>query len=85
MFFALRSALLVINMATHFIIIIISVQLPSFTFSLFVFLLLKWVFNKQHTYVHAKSLQLCPILWDPMDCSPPGSSVHEILQARTLE
>ena len=27
--------------------------------------------------------QLCPTLWDPMDCSPPGSSVHEILQARS--
>ena len=25
---------------------------------------------------------VCPILWDPMNCSPPGSSVHEILQAR---
>ena len=24
-------------------------------------------------------------LWDPMDCSPPGSSVHGILQARMLE
>ena len=24
-------------------------------------------------------------LWDPMDCSPPGSSVHGILQARILE
>ena len=32
-----------------------------------------------------KSLQLCPTLCDPMDCSLPGSSVHEILQARTLE
>ena len=30
-------------------------------------------------------VQLCPTLWDPMDCSPPGSSVHEILQARVLE
>ena len=29
--------------------------------------------------------QLCLTLCDPMDCSPPGSSVHEILQARTLE
>ena len=29
--------------------------------------------------------QSCPTLWDPMDCSPPGSSVHGILQARTLE
>ena len=27
----------------------------------------------------------CPSLWDPMDCSPPGSSVCGILQARILE
>ena len=27
----------------------------------------------------------CPTLCDPMDCSPPGSSVHAILQARILE
>ena len=30
-------------------------------------------------------LQLCPTLWDPMDYSPPGSSVHGLLQARILE
>ena len=30
------------------------------------------------------SLQLCPTLCDPMDCSPPGSSVHRTLQARIL-
>ena len=30
-------------------------------------------------------IQSCPPLCDPMDCSPPGSSVHEILQARILE
>ena len=30
-------------------------------------------------------LPLCPTLCDPMDCSPPGSSVHGILQARILE
>ena len=29
--------------------------------------------------------QLCPTLSNPMDCSPRGSSVHEILQARILE
>ena len=29
--------------------------------------------------------QSCPTLWDPMVCSPPGSSVHGILQARILE
>ena len=29
--------------------------------------------------------QSWPTLFDPMDCSPPGSSVHGILQARILE
>ena len=29
--------------------------------------------------------QLCPTLRDPMDCIPPGSSVHGIFQARVLE
>ena len=33
----------------------------------------------------AKSLQSYPILCNPMDCSPPGSSVHGILQARIME
>ena len=33
----------------------------------------------------AKSLQLCLTLWDPIDCSPPGSAIPGILQARTLE
>ena len=33
----------------------------------------------------AKSLQLCPTLCDPIDGSPPGSSVPGILQARTVE
>ena len=33
----------------------------------------------------AKSLQSCLTLCDPMDCSPPGSSVHGVLQARILE
>ena len=29
--------------------------------------------------------QSCPTLRDPMDCSPPGSFIHEIFQARVLE
>ena len=33
----------------------------------------------------AKSLQSCPTLSNPMDCSPPGSSVHGTFQARVLE
>ena len=35
--------------------------------------------------VHATSPQKCPTLCDPMDCNPPGSSVHRILQAIILE
>ena len=31
------------------------------------------------------SRQTCPTLCDPKDCSPPGSSIHGILQARILE
>ena len=38
-----------------------------------------------HSAAAAKSLQSCPTLCDPTDGSPPGFSVHEILQARTLE
>ena len=37
-----------------------------------------------HVYVHAQLLHSCPTLCDPMDCSPPGSSVHGNLQARRL-
>ena len=52
----------------------------------------KWLDSRQHLHVlivfyicmHAKSLQLCPTLCDPMDYSPPGSSVHGISQARIL-
>ena len=29
--------------------------------------------------------QSCPTLSDPMDCSPPGFSVHGVFQARVLE
>ena len=37
------------------------------------------------TAAAAKSLQLCPTLWNSIDSSPPGSPVPGILQARTLE
>ena len=36
-------------------------------------------------YVLCLVAQLCPTLCDSMDCSPPGSSVHGVLQARILE
>ena len=37
------------------------------------------------TCMCAKSLQLSSTLCDPMDDSPPGFSVHGVLQARRLE
>ena len=43
--------------------------------------LLQWMKVKSKSEV----AQLCPTLHDPMDCSPPGSSVHGIFQARVLE
>ena len=36
-------------------------------------------------FMHAELLQLCLTLCDPMDYSPPGSSVHGIFYARILE
>ena len=43
------------------------------------------VFHNYDQLITAASLQSCPTLCDPMDCSPPGSSIHGILQARVLE
>ena len=41
--------------------------------------------NLEGVCVHAKLLQSCLTLHKPMACSPPGSSVHWILQAKILE
>ena len=35
--------------------------------------------------VYAVVAQLCPTVYDPMDCSPPASSVHGISEARVLD
>ena len=51
----------------------------------------RWSLEKQGSpqtlYVESESevAQSCPTLWDLMDCSLPGSSLHGILQARVLE
>ena len=38
-----------------------------------------------HPHKWSEVAQSCPALCNPVDCSPPGSSVHGILQARVLE
>ena len=40
---------------------------------------------KKKVKVKVLVAQLCPTIFDPMDCNLPGSSVHVILQARILE
>ena len=55
-----------------------------------VFAPLKRFQRKKYTYAQTHTLlcsvaQSCLTLCDPMDCGPPGSSVHGILQARVLE
>ena len=42
-------------------------------------------YSLNHLDKHAKTLLSCPTLWGPMNCSPPDSSVHGILQARIME
>ena len=43
------------------------------------------VYNSLYRYCVCELVaRLCQALWDPMDCSAPGSSVHGILQARIL-
>ena len=44
-----------------------------------------FVETSSHEKVKVLITQSYPILCNPMDCSPPGSSVHGILQARILE
>ena len=41
--------------------------------------------RKKKVKKESEVAQSCPTLCDPMNCSPPGSSVYGILQARILE
>ena len=44
-----------------------------------------WLNGYKNKTPHTKSLQSCLTLCDPVDSSPPGPSIHGILQARILE
>ena len=44
-----------------------------------------FIYNINRVEVKVLVTQPCPTLWDPIDRSPPDSSVHVILQARILE
>ena len=69
----------------------ISLYCTCYIFLIFNFLwlpYLNWSSETKMAYrctCHAKSLQFCSTLCDPLDCSPPGFSVGGILQIRILE
>ena len=58
---------------------------PKVLSCVFISLLPREMFHSELCMLHAQLLLSCLTLCDPMDCSPPGSSVHGILQARILE
>ena len=59
--------------------------IPLVSFLLNILLLQLFHFTTAIAAAAAKSLRLCPTVCDPMDGSPPGSSIHGILQVRVLE
>ena len=61
-----------------------SLELPKLGYSVFLLTNPEIIFPCAAAAA-AKSLQSCLTLWDPIDCSPPGSSAHGIFQARVLE
>ena len=63
-----------------FLVYSILLQWPEWTKTVIVRVIIIVVF-----FFKVLVTQSCPTLCDPMDCSPPGSSVHGILQARILE
>ena len=51
----------------------------------FVFIEMSKISKAAAAAAAAKSLQSCPTLCDPIDGSPPGSTIPGVLQARTLQ
>ena len=69
-------------------VLTLALSVYYFWFSVSNFTTLYFLFKLLNTYdrsTAAKSLQSCPTLCDPIDGSPPGSPIPEILQAGTLE
>ena len=64
-----------------------------FYFNIFYIFISTYIFNYIYIYIYMYTCvcvcvlvaQSCSVLCDPIDCSPPGSSVHGMLQARILK
>ena len=79
-------SLLSLTWGNSYLKVAVSVQYSSYSPA---HTLTTWILIIIYIYInicgYAKLLQSCPIFCDPMDCSPPSSSVHGILLARILE
>ena len=60
-------------------------RLACFPTSVLMFIAVHWLKTVRCSLCWVCCAQSCPALCSPMDCSPPGSSLHAILQARILE
>ena len=76
-----RSAFFIVQLSHPFITIGKTIALTRRTFVGRVMSLLFNMLSESESEV----AQSCPTLCNPVDCSPPGSSIHRILQARILE
>ena len=79
-----------IQIISYFLINLSTWSLPSLSYKYVIELGLQQCYEIVVFWMHSSSLrvmlpQSCLILCDPMDCSPPGSSVHGTLQTRILE
>ena len=72
--------LVIVNDSSFWTTLLLPIFTTQLTVSNFNFMII--VFK---ACVHAKSLQSCLTLSNPMDCSPLGSSIQGVLQARILE
>ena len=77
-----RSAFFIVQLSHLYMTTGKTIALIRWTF---VSKVMSLLFNMLSAAAAAKSLQLCPTLCDPIDGSPPGSPIPEILQARILE
>ena len=70
----------------------LATKLPTTTTDMFLNILFHYGVSQEtgysslcYTVQFSSVAQSCLTLWDPVDCSPLGSSVHGILQARTIK
>ena len=74
-----RSAFFTVQLSHSYMTTGKTIVLTRWTFVTFVGKVMSLLLNM------LSRLVITSLLWDPVDCSPPGSSVHGILQARILE